>query len=69
MMMNRSAQTDDSATGALIRKIINVPKSVQMCALRYFLDKTTELGAIAFFQWRYKFPNMYTNEEDLVEII
>jgi hypothetical protein len=40
-----------------------------MCALRYFLDKTTELGAIAFFQWRYRFPTMYTNEEDLVEIL
>ena len=40
-----------------------------MHALKYFLKKTAELGSIAFFQWRYRFPSGYTVEEELVEIL
>ena len=40
-----------------------------MRALKHFLDKTAELGSIAFFQWRYRFPTAHTNEDELVEIL
>lgn len=67
--MNRSAQKEDNQTSEIIQKIIQVPKNIQVKALKYFLNKTAELCSLAFFQWRYRFPTMYTNEEELVEIL
>ena len=69
-LYSRAKLAGDSATSEIIANIVKVPKSVQESVLLEFLKKCQELHAVAFFQWRYRYPNQQNyNEELIVELL
>ena len=65
-----SADKKDEQMKEMIKKLIVVSYSVKEACLGKFIKQANFLYAIAFFQWRYKYPNdVKWMKEDLEELI
>ena len=53
---DRSKASNDKEMDAVLRRIRVIPDEVVEAALRHFVQKSSELHAIAFLQWRLKYP-------------
>ena len=68
--MTAACKYGDQDTISLMSKIAKVPSSVKDAVTLFYIKKCCELQAIAFFQWRLKYPtNSESTLAELQEII
>lgn len=54
----------------MVKKIYEIPGHLKHTVLRYYNQKCGELHALAFLQWRYRFPSKLNYiEKDLIFLI
>lgn len=53
---HKSKKENDKEMDAVLRRIRVIPDEVVEAALHHFVQKSSELHAIAFLQWRLKYP-------------
>jgi len=63
----KSSKLKDEATNDMCKKIIVVPKAIKRAALAGYVDKCKEIHAIAFLQWRKKFPSELRYDADEID--
>ena len=61
---------EDKHIIAMVSKMKEIPGHLKHTVLRYYNQKCAELHALAFLQWRYRFPSKLNyNEKDLIFLI
>ena len=69
-LMLQSGFKNDPHMKELISKFILINDNVRKACLRKFISQANLLYAVAFFQWRYKYPNdVKWMKEELEELI
>jgi len=69
-LMTRALEKKDETMKETIQKLVVISYTVKHACLKKFIQQANFLYAIAFFQWRYKYPNdVKWMKEDLEELI
>ena len=66
-IMSRAVELKDANCKKLCKELILVPPHIQRVVLREYVDRCQELHAIAFFQWRYLYPNKVRYRKKQIE--
>lgn len=69
-MQMKASATKDAEANKLLTQLVLVPREVKWDVLRKYVDKCCVLHAVAFFQWRIKYPSEIKHDiEELNEIV
>ena len=69
-MQMKASATKDAEANKLLTQLVLVPREVKWDVLRKYVDKCCVLHAVAFFQWRIKYPSKVRHDiEELTEIV
>ena len=68
-LMKMRTELQDKESLELVQQLIEVPLNIRRCALTHYVVKCRRLHAIAFYQWRSKFPSKFRyNDVQLEEL-
>jgi hypothetical protein len=69
-LMTRAKEKKDEQMKEIVQKLVVISYKVKHACFSKFIKQANFLYAIAFFQWRYKFPNdVKWMQEELEELI